>query len=269
MTDILRRSQAPIGAEAWKAIDEEARAQLKTWLSARYLVDFDGPHGWDFSSVNLGRLDLKKKDARDGVAWGVRQSLPLIEIRVPFSLNQMELDSIARGAADPDFDPIREAARKLAAFEDEAVFDGFKDAGIKGVIETSPHEPLKLSKEMTELPGLVSEARKRMLGAGVGGPFTLVLGVEAGEALDRAVSCGYPVRKTIHNLLDNEIVHSPNLKGGLLISRRGGDYTLTVGQDISIGYAGHDRDSVELYFTESLTFRVLEPAAAVYLKPAK
>jgi uncharacterized linocin/CFP29 family protein len=42
-----------------------------------------------------------------------------------------------------------------------------------------------------------------------------------------------------------------------------------VGQDLAIGYAHHDKDQVELYLTESLTFRVLEPAAAVALVRAR
>jgi len=50
-----------------------------------------------------------------------------------------------------------------------------------------------------------------------------------------------------------------------LLSVRGGDYELHVGQDWSVGYLGHDRQTVELFLTESFTFRVLEPAAAVPL----
>jgi uncharacterized linocin/CFP29 family protein len=54
----------------------------------------------------------------------------------------------------------------------------------------------------------------------------------------------------------------------VLLSTRGGDYELTVGQDLSIGYASHDRTDVELFLTESFTFRVLEEKAAVFLKRA-
>ena len=46
---------------------------------------------------------------------------------------------------------------------------------------------------------------------------------------------------------------------------RGGDFQLTVGQDLSIGYVVHDRDTIELYLAESFTFRVLQGAAAVRL----
>ena len=52
-----------------------------------------------------------------------------------------------------------------------------------------------------------------------------------------------------------------------MVSRRGGDFTLTVGQDLAIGYKGHSEREVELYFTESFTFRTQEAAAAVALEP--
>jgi len=55
----------------------------------------------------------------------------------------------------------------------------------------------------------------------------------------------------------------------VLLSHRGGDFQLTVGQDLSIGYTGHDKETVHLYLTESFTFRVLDRTAAVYLKPKR
>ena len=59
---------------------------------------------------------------------------------------------------------------------------------------------------------------------------------------------------------------APSIEGAVVLSVRGGDFNLTVGQDLSIGYAYRDKHTVELYRTESFTFRVLEPAAAVYLR---
>jgi uncharacterized linocin/CFP29 family protein len=51
----------------------------------------------------------------------------------------------------------------------------------------------------------------------------------------------------------------------VILSGRGGDFVLTVGQDFSIGYAGHGEGTVQLFITESFTFQVLEPKAAVEL----
>ncbi len=69
---------------------------------------------------------------------------------------------------------------------------------------------------------------------------------------------------------DGSLVWAPALQGGaVLLSVRGGDYELTVGQDLSVGYAIHDRTDVELFLTESFAFRVLENKAAVLLsRPA-
>ncbi len=38
------------------------------------------------------------------------------------------------------------------------------------------------------------------------------------------------------------------------MSTRGGDFELTIGQDVSIGYDSHDADVVNLYFQESFTY---------------
>ena len=67
-------------------------------------------------------------------------------------------------------------------------------------------------------------------------------------------------------LIDGPLVHAPAIRGAVVLSARGGDYELTIGQDFSIGYAHHEKHLVELYLTESFTFRVLEPAAALYLE---
>ena len=45
----------------------------------------------------------------------------------------------------------------------------------------------------------------------------------------------------------------------------GDDFRLTVGQDFSIGYLGHDAEYVRLYIEESFTFWLLSPQAAVPL----
>jgi uncharacterized linocin/CFP29 family protein len=45
---------------------------------------------------------------------------------------------------------------------------------------------------------------------------------------------------------------------------------LDIGQDLSIGYLDHSATTVELYFQESFTFRLLTSEAAVVLAlPAK
>lgn len=53
----------------------------------------------------------------------------------------------------------------------------------------------------------------------------------------------------------------------MLLSTRGGDFSLHLGQDVSIGYQSHTDGAVRLYLQESFTFRLLSPEAAVALPP--
>ncbi len=266
MTDILRRELAPIAAEAWAEIERQGRRVLRGNLSGRALVDFEGPHGWAFAAVNLGRLDVAAGEALGGVPWAVRKVLPLVEVRVPFRLRLWDLDDVVRGARNPGLDPLVEAARKVARFEETAVYRGFEAAGIQGLLETARHPPVPLGPDRGRFVESVELALLAVQEAEIGGPYALVLGTEPYRWLMAGDPGSYPLVKRIRDLARGGVRWSPVLQGGAVLSRRGGDFELTVGQDLAIGYQRHDAEEVELFITESFTFRVLEPAAAVELR---
>lgn len=267
MSDILRRERAPLTPEAWAEVDEAVKRILKAQLSARTVVDFDGPHGLDFAVLNTGRLDIPKKQSKTDVPWGIRTVQPLIEVRIPFVLDQMELDTISRGCQDPDLGPAEQAAHKLALFEESAVYKGFAEGQVTGLIPAASQKAISLPHSPEDAPQAVGKAIERLSATGISGPWALVLGSKAYYPLMQAGKGGYPPRRIVKGLLeDGPILWSPALDGGVLLSTRGGDFQLVVGLDIAVGYATHDRSKVELYLTESFTFRVLEPAAAVELK---
>jgi uncharacterized linocin/CFP29 family protein len=268
MTDLLRREMAPIADGAWQEIERQGSRVLKGNLSGRKLVDFRGPHGWQFAAVNLGRLEVAAGTEVDGVAWGKHQVLPLVEIRVPFRLGIWGLDDVERGARNPDLDPLTEAARRLARFEEKAIYRGFGPACIRGMLEAPAHAPVPLSRDRSLLTESVESALLAIQEAEIGGPFALVLGTEPYRWLMAGEPNAYPLRKRIQALVTGGVHWSPVLEGGAVLSRRGGDFELTVGQDLAIGHKQHNALEVELYFTESFTFRVLEPAAAVELQLA-
>lgn len=264
--DLLKRKLAPILPDAWTAIDDEARRVLELNLAGRKVVDFCGPHGWKFAAVSTGRMALLADQPIKDVSVGVRTVQPLIEVRTPMVLDIMELDTVARGAVNPDLDPIVQAAERIARLEDQAIFHGYAAGGIVGIIEASPHPPVKVSS-VADWPRAVVQAKEVLRAAGVGGPYALVLGPRAYDELSAASEDGYPLRKRIErSLIDGPFVWAPALTGAVLLSTRGGDFELTVGQDLSVGYAYHEKHQVELYLTESFTFRVLEPKAAVWLQ---
>jgi uncharacterized linocin/CFP29 family protein len=261
--DLLKRGLAPILPEAWALIDAEAKRVLELRLAGRKVVDFRGPFGWKYAAVNTGRLSILSKP-NDEVNLGIRRVQPLVEIRVPIKLPIMELDTVARGADDPDLDTVVQAAKKTAFTEDDAIFNGLAAAGITGILTSSPHPVIALPTDMVQVPRAIVEAKEVLRKAGIGGPYVLVLGTALYEQVFAATEDGRPIASHIEKLVvDRPIIQSEAIQGAALVSARGGDYELTVGQDLSIGYAYHVKHEVELYLTESFTFRVLEPAAAV------
>ena len=264
--DLLKREHAPILPAALAAVDAEAARVLKLNLAGRRIVDFRGPHGWPLAAVNTGRLVKLKDELDPQVHVGIRQAQPLIELRVPIRLPIAELDSIARGAPDPDLRPVVAAAEKVAQVEDSAIFNGLAAAGIVGIIPASPHHAHRLPPDVTHLPRALLTASETLRQAGVDGPYALVLDAAYTAQVLAAAEDGYPLAKRLTDqVLDGPLVRAAAIDGGVLLSVRGGDYELTVGQDLSIGYAAHDPHIVELFLTESFTFRVLEAVAAVRL----
>lgn len=249
---------------AWAELDAEAGRILKRLLTGRKVVDVHGPHGWEYGAVNVGRLKTAKKKA-GAVGWGVRDVLPLVELRAPFKLAQMELDSITRGAADPELKPLQDVVAQAGQFEDAAVFGGFDAGGIGGIVAWASNKLVPLPSEPAEYPKAVALAVKALTLAGVGAPYALVLEPDAYFALMQTAKQGYPPQRIIRDLLGGDILISAAVTGGVVLSRRGGDFELTVGQDFSLGYASHDRAEVEFFVTESFAFRVLTPEAAVAL----
>jgi len=69
----------------------------------------------------------------------------------------------------------------------------------------------------------------------------------------------------VQRLLDGPLVWALGLDGAVVLSLRGGDFELTVGQDFSIGYVSHDTEHVRLYIEESFTFWNITPQAAIPL----
>lgn len=260
--DLLRRELAPITPKAWGEIDAMAREALVANLSARKFVDLDGPHGIDHPCVNLGRLEVPAAQKPDAVRFGVHQVLPLVEARVSFVLKQWELDNIDRGARDIQLDALVDASRKMAGFEEDAVFKGFDAACIKGLHSevAAPRIPLEL--DMDALVDAVSEGQAQLLRDGVEGSANLVVNPEVWKFLARSTPGG-TLRSLLEKQLGGAVIYSNAVQGALLAAARGGDFELTLGQDFSIGYHHHTSDEIFLFMTESFTFRVITPEALV------
>jgi uncharacterized linocin/CFP29 family protein len=263
----LHRELAPVSDAAWASIEEEAKRTFTLHLAGRRIVGVQGPGGAALAAVGTGHLSEAQPPA-DGVIARVRQVQPITELRVPFRLDRRAIDDVERGAQDPDWEPVKDAARIIAMAEDRAVFEGYAGASIPGIRASTPLPSLTLPADARAYPDVVSQAVSSLRLAGVGGPYALLLSAGAYTAVNETSDHGYPVRDHLARLVDGDIIWAPAIDGAFVISGRGGDFDLYLGQDLSIGYDSHDAEHVGLYFLESLTFVVNTPEAAVSLTPA-
>jgi uncharacterized linocin/CFP29 family protein len=264
----LLREHAPITERGWDLIDQEARQRLTPALAARKLVDFSGPHGWEHSATNLGRIRPLLDGPVDGVSASQRRVLPVVELRAPFALSRAELREADRGAEDVDLAPLDAAARRIATAENRAVFHGWEAARIAGVAETSSHDAITLGEDCERYPRHVATAVEALLAVGIDGPYGLALGPDAyTRVLQTSEHGGYPLLDHLRKIIGGPLVWSPGVQGAVVVSLRGGDFLFEAGEDLSVGYEDHDADEVRLYVEESFTFRVATPEAAVSLTP--
>jgi uncharacterized linocin/CFP29 family protein len=262
----LFRELAPVSDAAWAEIESEATRSLRNFLAARKLVELTGPLGWEYSAANLGRVRVLPERLAEGVEAGLRLVQPVIELRTPFTMARGELDSIDRGSKSPDLSVVVEGARRAALAEDRVIFVGFDPAGVGGISEQSPHDPIAIDNDYEEFPRAVARAIAMLRAAGVDGPFGLALGPRCyTNVIETTQRGGYPVLEQLRLITGGPLVWAPAVDGSIVLSLRGGDFELILGEDFSIGHASHDADSVVLFLEESMTFRVHSPEAAVVL----
>lgn len=264
----LYRELAPISDGAWAQIEDEASRTLKRHLAARRVIDVVGPKGFELSSVGTGHLK-QIAGPGEGVQSVQREVQALVELRVPFELTRQAIDDVERGATDSDWSAVKEAARKIAFAEDRSVFDGYAAAGIQGLREGTSNPVVALPAKVMAYPEAVAQAVSQLRLAGVNGPYALVLGAAAYTAVSGGSDEGYPVFHHIERMVDGGIIWAPAIEGGFVLSTRGGDFELDIGQDLSIGYLSHSSTSVELYLQETFTFRLLTSEACVTLAPSR
>jgi len=109
----LYRELAPITEAAWAQIEEEATRTFKRHIAGRRVVDVSEPGGPVTAGISTGHL-LDVASPGDGVIAHLREAKPLVRLRVPFTVTREAIDDVERGSQDSDWDPVKDAAKKLA-----------------------------------------------------------------------------------------------------------------------------------------------------------
>ena len=263
----LHRELAPISEAAWSQIEEETARTIKRYLAGRRVVDLNGPSGTALSAIGTGHLRNLAAPG-DGILARQREVNALVELRVPFELDRQQIDDVERGANDSDWQPAKNAARLLAFAEDRAIFEGYTEAGIGGIREGTSNPVMALPAEVRAYPEVIARAVSQLRLVGVNGPYSVLLSSDAYTALSETTDNGYPVLEHVKRLIDGKIIWAPAITGAFVLTTRGGDFGLYIGEDVSIGYLSHNDKTVRLYLEETLTFLLLTTEASVALDAA-
>lgn len=263
MMDLLKRDLAPISNKAWEEIDTLAKETLSASLSARKFLDVSGPHGVSHTSVNIGKLHVPKNQKSD-VLYGVYSVQPLVETRIRFSLPTWELDNIERGAKDADLDSLVDAAKKVAAFEEQAVYFGFEEACMAGLTQIAEKSSIETDLTQDGVIDAVSACMTQLISEGIDAPANLIAGPKLWNFLARSAPGG-SLKSQIERQISGKVIFAPSIESGFLAADRGGDFELVIGQDFAIGYHSHTTEKVELFLMESFAFRVITPEAVAGL----
>lgn len=257
---MLYRDLAPVSASAWEEIEERAKEVLKSYLSARRVVKVNGPKGWDFNVITEGRLGPIKN--KGNVGFSNYDVLPLTEARTEFEMNRWELDNIERGAKDVDYEPLENAVKEIALFEENAIYNGLEEGLIKGIDNVVQIDPIPLGNDPTTIMEAITKGLILLKENYQGGPFSLVVNEEAYKRI-LSKETSYPLDERIEKLIGGKIVYSHVVNGAYLLPYNHDDLELTLGRDFSIGYQYHTNEKVRFFITESFTFRVLDPTLIV------
>lgn len=260
----LHRELAPISEAAWAQIEQETTRTLKRYFAGRRVVDVASHPGRALPGVATGHL-ASIASPGEGIIANQREVKTLIELRVPFELTRQAIDDVERGSDDSNWQPAKSAAKTLAFAEDRAIFEGYRAAGIQGMREGTSHPIESLPDDVRDYPDAIAQALTRLRLVGVNGPYSVALGAGEYTKLVETRDQGFPLLEHVKRIIDGEIIWAPAISGAFVLSTRGGDFALTIGPDVSIGYLGHTDTIVRLYLEEAFTFRVLTAEASVAL----
>lgn len=264
----LHRELAPISDAAWAQIEEETTRTLKRYLAGRRVLDVPSPGGIALPAVGTGHLKPISAPA-EGIVARQREVKPLVELRVPFELSRQMIDDVERGSEDSDWQAAKDAAKKLAFAEDQAIFNGYHEAGIHGIRESTSNPVEMLPEDVRDYPDAVARALSQLRLMGVNGPYSVLLGASEYTALAETRDHGYPVLEHVKRIVEGNLIWAPAIQGAFVVTTRGGDFELIIGQDASIGYLSHTDSTVQLYLQETFVFRVLTSEASVALSSPK
>ena len=184
-----------------------------------------------------------------------------------FSLSKSVIEDIQRGVSDYDDSTLREVANDFSQIENSIILSGLSGANIDGIITNPEIKSIEVKSTKDILAG-VAKAMGVFNQEFVSGTFKLVVSSQTLGKLYTEFFDGFSVKTKLDDILgSNEIIVNQTIGDdkALLISQRGGDFEFYSGLDVCVGFEKELDKSIELFLLQTLSFRVINPEAAILL----
>jgi uncharacterized linocin/CFP29 family protein len=257
----LGRKDAPIGADTWKLLDNTMIEAAKSQLAGRRLITLEGPYGYGLKGIPLSDCELE-----EGISTS--SFIPVHAIKSGFSLGKRDLAAFEKEKLPFDGSPVACAAMDCAAKEDQIIFQGI--TGYPGLlnIEGAGSQSLTKWDKVGTAADQIIEAVTKLDDAGLHGMYCLALAPSLYNLLFRRYPQGDGTELDhIRTIVSEGVVKTPVLKkGGVLLASGRQFCSLSIGQDMAVGYTGPAGDNLEFYVVESLALLVRVPEAICILR---
>jgi uncharacterized linocin/CFP29 family protein len=255
----LGRDGAPIGENAWKAIDAAMAEAAKSVLAGRRLLYIEGPFG-------LGLKGVPLQDAKLESGLLTSSFVPLNLIQKNFVMSKRDLAAAERDGLPVNTAPVAAAALDCAQLEDEMIFHG--SAGSVGLLTDQGASKINLSswKEVGKAADDIIAALTALDNSGFHGPYSLALSSSRYNLLLRRYPQGGTELDQIKSMTDS-VFKAPILENGGVLLASGRQYAaIILGQDMSVGFIGPTGENLEFYVSESLALLIRQSKAICVLK---
>ncbi len=263
----LNRSQAPFGDAIWELIDAAAVEAARSRLTARRILDVDGPYGPGLTTIEVGNDGYCRQPAPDEAGSVIGRAVSVPMLRKSFKLSTRRLAAYLDNGMPFDLAPVEDAAEAVAAREEETVYTGVPGFGLEGLLtaEGRSHVDGGDWSDLDQVLADVVAAVTKLDDTGLRGPYALALSPALYNGLFRRYPGSNLLQLEHLRRLFDRGVHKASIEGGVVIDPRVGP--LIVGQDLEAGYIGHDGIHYELYLSESIVLRLDDPAAICTITP--
>lgn len=265
-TSYLARNDTPFDETVWSLLDSVVIEAAKSVLTARRILDIEGPYGLGLKQIPLEDNQISEGD----VVLAASKSLPVSLISTGFKLSARDIASYLKSGLALDLSGVAKAAQAVASAEDIIVFEGNKALGVDGLLSTSGTQSVELTNWETvgNAASDVIKAVTKLDEKGFHGPYIMAVSPALYNILFRLYPQGGPSEmEHISSIIGSLVIKAPSLKSGGIVLASGKQFaSIVIGQDIATGFVGPAGSGYEFKISESIAPRIKVPAAVCILK---